>query len=161
MPRPLHYGRPGSQVIPTGWAESQAPVINNVLAGSGCVVTITPPVGAAGTDTSTWNPETKATETTPAAAVYGPDVDPHVGVASITLVSDSDRLLDIVDTKPSTRLYEVRLPYDAPLAVDVIGSVVAVVADPDPDLVGRTLIVQQAERDTRRFSRALYATLTN
>lgn len=160
MPRPLHYGRPGSQVLPTGWAESQAPVISNILAGSGCTITITPPVGAAGSGTTAWNREAKATETTPAAAVYGPDVDPHAGVASITLTAEGP-VLDIVDTKPTTTTYEIRLPWDAPAACNAPGSVVRVVTDPDPDLVGKTLIVQQAERDTRRFSRILYATLTN
>lgn len=160
MPRPLHYGRPGSQVIPTGWAESQAPVITNLLASSGCTITITPPVGATGSGTTAWNPETKATETTAATPAYGPEVAPHAGVASITLTAEGP-VLDIVDTRPTTTTYEVRLPWDAPVACDAVGGVIDVVTDPDADLVGKTLIVQQAERDTRRFSRILYATLTN
>lgn len=154
MPRRLHTGRPGSRVIPATWQQQIAPVVTNVLAGSGCVVTIRPP-GAA----PAWNEADKQTETVPAAAVYGPEVPPYGGTASITVVSDTDREINVADDLASTRLYEVRLPWDASTECDHVGHVIDVITDPDPDLVGKHLTVQSIERDTRRFSRILYATL--
>lgn len=149
MPRPLHRGRPGSAVIPGEWQQQLAPVVANVLATSGCTIRITPRGAQPG-----WNATSGQTETTAAADVYA-------GAASITVVSNTDRDLTVVDDTITSRLYEIRLPWDAPAAADTRGQLVTVVSDPDPDLTGRTLTVQAAERDTRRFSRLLYATLTD
>lgn len=154
MPRPLHYGRPGSQVIPTTWQQQVAPVVTNTL---GSVVTISPATGGA----PAWNEATGQTETPPPTAVYGPAIAPHAGIASLVVVSDTERELDVADELATSRLYEVTLPWDAPVEVGTVGYVVTVVTDPDPGLVGRRLNVAAAEYDSRRFSRILRATLIN
>lgn len=150
MPRPSSHGR-RTPVIPTGWADAAAPTIGDAIALSGCTVTIGPAGGL-----PTWNPTAKVTETTPVTPVYN-------GPAAITVAGNSDRSLDVVDQPTATRLYEVRLPLDQDAATELveIGHVITVTADRDPQLAGATMRVQAVERDTRRFSRLIYATLIN
>lgn len=150
MPRRSSFGR-GGPVIPAGWTATAASVLGDTIARSGCTVTIGPAGGAPG-----WNAANKVTETAPIPPVYN-------GPATITVVSDSSRRLDAVDENPRTRMYEVRLPLaqDDTTELIEIGHQVTVVTDPDPQLAGARLRVESIERDTRRFSRILYAVLVN
>lgn len=154
MPRPSSHGR-RTPVIPAGWADAAAPTIGDTIALSGCTVKIGPAGGA-----PAWNPTAKQTETPVVPPVYD-------GPATVTVISDSDREAQVVDQDTHTRLYEVRLPLDHagdpdPVATPVeIGHVITVTANPDPQLVDARMVVQQIERDTRRFSRLLYAVLTD
>lgn len=141
MPRPVGYGRPGTKVIPDGWQESNAKVVEGTF---DCTVE----VGRAGM-TAQWNEANKQTESVPAAPAYD-------GPASITPVEQdsSNQVVDAGDVIP-TRQYAVKLPWAA-AAVEV-DHIVTVVTAPDPMLAGRRLRVTSVEMSSRRFSRLLIA----
>jgi hypothetical protein len=147
MPRPRQStGRPGTAVIPSGWAPAHSRVIDNATT-TASTVTIGTPGGA-----SAWNEGLGRTVTAPANPVYQ-------GGAQLMAVSDTARIQLVVEDPTSARVYEVTLPYAAPktITVDMVITVDAV--DPDPTLAGRTLQVAHIERGSRRFSRVLLATL--
>ena len=150
MPRPRsHHGRggAGSQVIPTGWADAAASVVERSVATSGCTVRIGPPGGA-----SAWNAEARKVETPTAAPVYE-------GPAEIMLAGDTgdgERTTAEVDVQAAT--YQVRLP--VALAGVEPGHQVLVVTDPDLP-AGAVLTVTQVAHGSRRFSRLVYATLND
>lgn len=149
MPRASsHHGRGGaSQVIPAGWADAAAPVVERSLATSGCTVRI----GLPG-DEPAWNPETRKVETPPAVPVYD-------GAAAIMLAQDtSDGERTVADDDVQAATYEVLLPRAAG-GVEV-GHQVTVVTDPDLP-AGAVLTVTAVEHGSRRFSRVVYATLND
>ena len=141
MPRPVGYGRPGTKVIPDGWQESNARVVEGTF---DCTVQVGPP-GV----TPAWNESAKATLSSAAAAAYD-------GPASITPVAldDGGQTTDAEDVV-SLRGYEVALLHAA-AAVEV-GHVVTIAAAPDSMLIGRRLKVTAVEMASRRFSRVLTA----
>lgn len=150
MTRPLHPGRPDSRVLPADWQQQVSPTVSRAIADSGCAVTIRTPAGG-----TVWSNDANRTVTTAGTTVY-------TGPATITVMSDTDRKIDVADELVATRLYVLQLPLDAE-GSDAIAvyQVVTVDADPDPELVGKTLTVQSIEWSSRRLSRVLYAVLDN
>lgn len=149
MPLPPHPGLPGSQVIPDGWAAVHAPVVTKTL---DCTVTI----GPAGT-TATFNPATRRTETTTAAAVYTGAAS--IGLASIGNSTEGQRI-EAADDQVDARAYVVRLPAGNPdAAAIVVDHVVRVTDAPTAALIGRRLVVTGISRPGREFSRVLTARL--
>lgn len=146
MPRTRQaQGRPGTQVIPAGWGESHAGVIGRALTST---VTIGPAGGVRG-----WNEGLGQSQTAPAAAAYE-------GVASVMAVSDSARILTVVEDPTSSRVYDVTLPLDGAGADNIeTDHVVTVTSSDDPDLTGKHLRVTAIERGSQRFSRVLLALL--
>lgn len=142
--RPVGYGRPGTEVIPTGWQATHAPVITGTL---DCTITI----GPAGT-AAAWNPDTEQTETAGAAPVYS-------GPAAIAVITDTAKVVDAVDEQTPVRRYEITLPV-ATAGIEA-GHLVTVDASSDLMLTDATLTVATAERGGRRFSRVLQATLNH
>lgn len=140
-----HTGRPGTHVIPTGWAEGHAVVVAKTLL---CTVTI----GPAGTGPATYNPTTHQSETPAATPTYD-------GPAEIMLVTDTDRLVDAADEQVPTRVYEVKLLATA-TGVQPL-HVVHITTCTDPDLQGQRLVVDAVEVGSQRFARVLRATLTH
>jgi hypothetical protein len=146
MPRPRQaQGRPGTPVIPTGWAEAHSHVIDRALSTASTVT-----IGPAG-GTSQWNEGLGRTVTQPAAAVYD-------GPAEL-MAADLGRAVTVVEDPIKTRVYDVTLPYDASALVAVDHVITVDAGDPDPMLAVRTLHVSAIERGTRRFSRVLLAVL--
>lgn len=149
MPRPTQaQGRPGTSVIPPGWQAGHAPVITRALMNA--AVTIGPAGG-----TTAWNEGTGQTETAAAVPVYS-------GAAAIMPVSDSARILTVVEDPTSTRVYDVTLSLDV-AGVDLVAPdhVITVIESDDPALTGKTLTVSGIERGTERFSRVLLAVLND
>lgn len=149
MPRARQaQGRPGTPTIPPGWQAGHAPVVTRALMNA--AVTIGPAGG-----TTDWNEGAGQTETAAAAPVYS-------GAAAIMAVSDSARILTVVDDPTSTRVYDVTLSLDA-AGVDLIESehVIRVTASDDAMLTGKTLSISGIERGTERFSRVLLAVLND
>lgn len=140
-------GRPGTPVIPKDWQAGHAAVVAKTLKAK---VRIGPPGGTTG-----WNEGRGQTETADAAAVY-------VGAASVMPVSDTNRILTVVEDPTSTRVYEVTLPLNEP-GVDLVTSehIVKVTACDDAQLVGKKLAIGGIERGSQRFSRVLLATLAD
>lgn len=145
MPRPVGYGRPGTKVIPDGWAASQAKVIENTL---DFTVTIAPPGGK-----PDWNAETGQTETPAAADLYS-------GPASVTPVVEDGQRPELGDDYVPARRYQVELQHvTAGLAAALdAGLIVTVVTSPDPELPAKTrLKVTAVEVASRHFGRILQA----
>lgn len=147
MPRPTRaHGRPGTRVIPAGWAASHALVVAKTY---DCQVTIAPPA----TGTATYDRDQHQTVT--------PDVIPvYTDAAEIMLVSDTAGRTDAADEDIALRRYEVKLLADA--AGIEPGHIVTIDDCPgDPDLTrpGVRLVVDAVERGAQRFSRVLHATL--
>jgi hypothetical protein len=147
MPRPRQaQGRPGTPVIPAGWGESHAQVIDRALSTASTVT-----IGPAG-GTAAWDEGLGRTVTQPAAAVYA-------GPAELMAVSDTARALTVVEDPVKTRVYDVTLPYAASAGIETEMVITVDPGDPDPILAGRTLRVHAIERGSRRFSRVLLAVL--
>lgn len=147
MPRPRQaQGRPGTAVIPAGWATSHAQVINRAVATASTVM-----IGPAG-GASAWNEGLGRTVTAAAAPVYA-------GPAAVMVVTDTTRALTVVEDPIKQRVYEITLPHDATALIEVEHVVFVQAGDPDPMLAGRDLQVAQIERGSRRFSRVLLAVL--
>lgn len=147
MPRPVQaQGRPGTPVIPAGWAQSHAQVVQRAIATASSVR-----IGPAG-GASHWDEGLGRTVTASAPAVYS-------GIAELMVVTDTTRALTVVEDPIKQRVYEVTLPYDATGLLEVEHVVFVQAGDPDPMLAGRDLRVAQIERGSRRFSRVLLAIL--
>jgi hypothetical protein len=140
-----HTGRPDSRVIPTGWSENHAPVVDRTLAS-------TVQIGPAGTVPG-WNEGRGQSESVGLPAVYD-------GPASLMVVSDTARALLVVEDPYKCRVYDVTPPLARTgAALVVVGHEITVTACDDADLEGKRLRVAAIERGTRRFSRVLLATL--
>jgi hypothetical protein len=147
MPRPRQaQGRPGTPVVPAGWAEAHSQVMDRATS-TASTVAIGPPGG-----TSEWAEGLGCTVTQPAAAVYA-------GPAELMAVSDTARALTVVEDPVKQRVYDVTLPYDTTALIEAEMVITVSVDDPDPMLAGRTLRVHAIERGSRRFSRVLLAVL--
>lgn len=149
MPRPRRsQGRPGTAVIPAGWGDAHAPVVGRTLTNA------TVAIGPAG-GTSSWNEGRGQTETAAAGAVYA-------GPASIMPVSDTARILTVVEDPTSTRVYDVTLDLSH-AGADLIQAehVIRVTGCDDAQLVTKTLTISGIERGSQRFSRVLLAVLND
>lgn len=145
MPRPVGYGRPGTKVIPDGWAASQAKVIENTL---DFTVTIAPPGTA-----RAFNNETDQTETAVAAALYS-------GPASVTPIVENAEHPVLADDQVPTRRYQVELKHvTAGLAAALdVGLIITVDVSPETELpAGSHLRVTAVEVASRHFGRILQA----
>lgn len=150
MTRPLHPGRPNSRVLPADWQDQVSPVVSRAIADSGCTVTIRTPAGS-----SAWSDDAKRTVTTAGTTVY-------TGPATVTVMADTDRKVDVVDEEVATRLYVVQLPLDAPGNEAVAnGQIITIDQNTDAALDSKTLVVQSVEWSSRLLSRVLYAVLDN
>lgn len=148
MPRPrLGYGRPGSTVIPGGWAAGMAPVAD---ATRTCPAKLRHP----GT-TESWNNTTEQMDHEPLAAYWE-------GAARIQALQtgrdDQETAGDLLHVAG----YLVTVPLAGTTAVkpgDLL-DIAASYAD-DPALAGRTLRVEDVVRGSLEVERALYCTLTD
>jgi hypothetical protein len=148
MPRARQaQGRPATPVIPPDWQTAHGSVVTRSLRAT---VTIGPAGGAAA-----WSEGAGRTETAAAAAVY-------TGAAALMPVSDTARVLAVVDDPTSTRVYDVTLPLGG-TGVDLVQAdhVITVTASDDSMLTGKTLTVSAIERGSERFSRVLLAVLND
>lgn len=143
MPRPVGYGRPNTSVFPARWAADAAAVLDDTYES---VVK----VGLPGEPV--WSEEQGRSVVTVPDPVYD-------GPATITPISDSDDAPMVGGDQVPTVRYEVKVP--APTVGLTPDHWISVTSSADPGLVGRILHVDSVEHGDRRFSRILYATLTD
>lgn len=149
MPRLIgSQGRPGTPVIPPGWAAHHRPVVVKTMTGT---VSIRRP----GTK-STFDPATGATT----ATEYEPH---HIGPARLQVLSLADQEALAGGQEVSTVAYLVTVEHDAATAgIDFgLGDLVKVDAvddNGDSTLVGRELTVESLTRGSLVFERDLYCT---
>ena len=148
MGRPLANGRPGTVVIPAGWAESLAPVVQATWMQN-ATVNLRKPGG-----TEAWSDDDDRTVTVP--------FDPFLtGVpANIqALTETSVPPADAVEDQVRVLGYLVTLPLGtAPTDLDE-GVLVDIVTSDDPMLDGQTMHVTDIVRGGRGFERALICDL--
>ena len=146
MPRPLTHGRPGSRVIPTDWAAQHAPVVDNMVESTGCMIRISRTTGRAF--------DGERTVVTQGVVYDGP--------AAIMLMTDTSRIVFPAEAQTAVSTYEITLPVDVPPGIDFGQTVVVTTAPGDLALDdGARLVVSRVERGTRRFSRVIQATLND
>lgn len=144
--RPVGYGRPGTEVFPDDWQDDHAAVFAGTLE---CTVTIGPTTAGAGT----FQDADGQTHTTAGTAIY-------TGPASISVVTDTSRVVQTAEDRVPLRRYDVRLPVDT-AGIDPEAHSVRVTASPDAMLTGRTLSIESVQRGGRRFTRSLITTLND
>lgn len=145
MPRPVGYGRPGTRVVPEGWAENFAAIETTTYEST---IIIAPAAAA-----PTWDPVLRQTTTTAPDAAYDgpaslrPPTRDDLAPAQQNVAEDLVRVTDL----------EVCLPMFTG-GIEP-GMVVTIVDSPDATLTGRTATVAYVEHGDRRFTRLLGATL--
>lgn len=148
MPRPTQaQGRPGTCVIPANWGAAHGDVVRRALTAA---VTIGPSYADL-----QWNDETGQMDAYAADALY-------TGPASLMPVSDTARILTVVEDPTSTRVYDITL--DRALeGADLVEAehVITVTGCDDALLAGKSLVVTAIERGSQRFSRVLLALLND
>lgn len=147
MVRRSHQGRPGTPVIPVGWAAAHRPVVTKTLQGT---CSIRHPGGTPGT----FNPETLEYEGGSANAAH------FTGPCSLEDLPALVKQTLVAEEQVPTVGYLVTLDWDdAPdTMVDDIVTIGAAGPNGDPSLTGKQLTVRAIERGTRSWSRALLCT---
>lgn len=144
MPRRLHAGRPGSRVIPTGWAAAHRPTIETSLNGA---VAIRDPDDF----TQTWDTGLKQNVSTHAAPYY-------TGPARIQqLQQAADRVVS-ADDPEQVADYLVVITADQDVAEN---HRVRVTTADDTQLEGREMQVVRVVLGTERWERDLFCTLVD
>lgn len=142
-----HTGSGRRPVIHTDWADVAAGVVAGTL---DAVVRIGPATG--GPDV--WDQATEQMVSTPGDPVYD-------GPAQLTAVTETRARATVSAEDPvAVRNYEITLPVDT-TDIDPDGHVVFVDQCKDASLVDRVLVVDSVVRGSRRFSRTIYAHLTD
>lgn len=142
--RPVAQGRPGTEVIPTGWAGAHAPVLDGTRTAT---VDLRKPGG-----TSAWSDDEQRTVTVPhppyAAAV----------TARVQAVPAQERTSEVAGDTAHIRDYLVTLD---PTLTPADDDLVDVTSCDDADLTGRTLRIVDVIRGSLAFERVVYCTLND
>ncbi|GAB2762061.1 DUF6093 family protein [Nocardioides pakistanensis] len=142
--RPPATGRPGTEVIPTGWATGHGTAADGSKTAT---VTLRQP----GTTTS-WDEANQRTVSTPLAP-YATDVP-----ARIQALTNDARTVDAAEQQVTVAGYLVAVP----LALDpAVGDLIQVTSSGDPTLDGRDLTVVDVVRGSLRLERDLFCTLSS
>jgi hypothetical protein len=138
-------GRPNTAVFPPDWGATAGAVTAKTLDAT---VALRHP----GT-TQAWNPVTEQMDQVPNAAYYTGDcsVGPISSRAQTSIAVAGEDQLDVEG-------YQITLPRTV---APVEGDLATVTASGDTALDDHTLVVREVERASRRFSRVLFATLTD
>ena len=137
-------GRPGTAVIPAGWAVSHRPVVEKTQATA---ITLRHP----GT-TQEWSQELEQNVEVP--------LDPYfTGTARVQALATQARPIVTVGDREVVAQYLVTIPVDTGAAEPAELDLVAVSDSGDPALDGRTLLVAQVVRGSLLFERDLFCTL--
>lgn len=140
--RPVAGGRPGTEVVPTGWeAAHAAPAAGTMTA----TVEIRQPGG-----TQEWDDASESTVTVPFA--------PYATVAArVQALTNDAQVVDAAEQSVTVSGYLVTVPADTSPAR---GHLVTVTATNDPLLEGRELRVTDVVLGSLRFERDLFCDLT-
>lgn len=141
--RPVATGRPGTSVIPTGWAEAHQPVVEGTMTAT---VTLREPGGTQG-------PFDETTGTYPLV--------PHPPYATVPCrvqaVHTMARRINVAEDVLTVVGYLVTIP--AALTGVRPGHLAAVTDSSDPDLDGLVLNVDDVVLGSLRFERDLFCSL--
>lgn len=137
-----HLGRPGTAVIPTSWAAGHRPT----LAGTrDATVQLRRPGGTQGD----FDPDTGTYPTVPHEPYY-------TGAARIQVLANQAQQHLVAEQEISLLAYAVYLEHTVSGALrSDLCTVTAVSDNGDPELVGRTLIVEAIERGSLQWQRHL------
>lgn len=142
--RPPAAGRPGTEVIPSGWAAG-----HRGAAEGGMTATVA--LRQPGTTTS-WDEANQRTVSTPLAP-YATAVP-----ARIQALTNDAKAVDAAEQQITIADYLVAVP----LALDpAVGDLIQVTASGDPTLDGRDLTVVDVVRGSLRLERDLFCTLSS
>ncbi len=146
MPRTkLHVGRPGSRVVPTGWAEAHRPTVATSWNGA---ITIRDPESY----TEAWDNGLEQNVQTPAAAYY-------TGAARIQQLTGRGTGRAVIAADPE-QVADYLVVVDADTEV-AEGHAVTVVTADDARLEGREMTVVRVATGTERFERDLFCELVD
>lgn len=134
--RPAATGRPGTRVIPDGWADAHQTAL-------------------AGTRTATVALRHARTTRDPAAP-YAAGIP-----ARIQALLAGGKTAEVASDTVSVRGYLVTLPLDQTAAAVKAGDLIDVTTADDPQLTGMTLHVQDVVRGSLLFERDIFCTLDN
>lgn len=144
--RPVAGGRPGTEVIPTGWAEAHQPVVEKTLVDA--VVSLADPTATA----MEFNESTRQNELTSAPAYY-------TGGARIQILDQQGQQVGVPSGDP-----EDQSDYLVVVAASVgavrEGHRVTVDSCDDEALEGLQLRVDTVARGSHRWERDLFCSLT-
>lgn len=141
--RPAATGRPGTEVIPTGWATAHQQAAQGGMTG---LVALRQP----GT-TTRWDEASQSTVSTPYDP-YASDVP-----CRVQALANDARTIDAAEQTITVAGYLLQVPADQ---APTVGHLATVTGTGDPLLDGRDLRVDDVEVSTLRFTRDLYCTLT-
>lgn len=143
-PRPLHYGRPATPVVPDGWGRAHAPVLVKTMTAVVDLYT--------GAETTSWSEDLDRTVVVLAPA-YATAQRARVQALQTSAGRDqaetAEESLEVTD-------YLVTLPHDL---TPEVGHLIKVTEADDAELVDRFLRVAGVVRGSERFERDVYATL--
>lgn len=143
--RPVATGRPGTEVIPTGWAAAHQTPVEGTMTAARCSLR------RPGTTTA-WDEASQSTVTTPLPP-YAADVPCRVQALN-TAASD----VQTAEQTITVAGYLVAVPAD--VAGVEVNDLVDITLSDDPDLTGAALQVDSVARGSHRFERDLFCTLS-
>jgi hypothetical protein len=145
--RPVAQGRPGTEVIPTGWSDAHRPVVDQTHVS---VCSIRHPGGTAGT----FDPDTLQYVGGTANAAH------FAGPCRVEDLPADEQFRVVADEQIPLVGYVVILAYDAAPAakVDDIVTITTVDDNGDPTLVGKQLVVDSIKRSSLAWERVLICT---
>lgn len=146
--RPVAQGRPGTEVIPTGWAAAHQPVVEGTMVDAEVSLRDpdAPPVSSA------WDPVTEQMVTVLAGQYW-------TGGARIQILAQQGKQPVVADDQESVANYLIVVP--AAVSTVVEGHLVKVAESDDPALTGKTLRVVTVARGSHRWERDLFCQLTD
>jgi hypothetical protein len=143
--RPVAQGRPGTQVIPDGWAAAHQPVVEGTL------VDATVELRDPNMRSTSWSEGSQQVETTPAGPYW-------TGGARIQILAQQGKQPVVAEDQESVANYLVVVPASV---TPVEGHRVKVTASDDPALTGKSLRVITVARGSHRWERDLFCELTD
>jgi hypothetical protein len=145
--RPIAQGRPGTEVIPTGWAAAHQPVVEGTLQDA--FVELSDPTAAP--VASGWSDTNQQNETIPAGPYWA-------GGARIQILAQQGKQPVVAEDQESVANYLVVVPADVNASE---GHRVKVNVSDDPALTGKSLRVVTMARGSHRWERDLFCELTD
>jgi len=143
--RPVAQGRPGTEVIPTGWAAQHAVVVERTMVDA--EVSLRDPSAPVST---AWDESTQQTTRVPAPPYW-------TGGARIQVLNQQGRQLVAAEDPETVASYLVVVPASV---VAGEGHLARVNASDDPALTGQHLQVVTVARGSHRWERDLFCSLT-
>ncbi len=142
--RPVAQGRPGTEVIPTGWAAAHAPVVEGTMRDA--VAALRDPTATSGMG---WNPTSEQMESIPAEAYW-------TGGVRVQMLNQQGREPVSAGDQETVADYLVVVPVDVEAAE---GHRVLITDSDDPLLNDHELRVVTVVRGTHRWERDLFCEL--